>query len=131
MESYTPNPNRYDGPDFSQIGYCTNVHAGSDLETTRTNLARYAIAVKQRVSPAAPMGVGFWLSAIAAIDLLREQKVSAFGASLREMGLVPYTFNGFPHGDFHQTVVKHRVYHPTWWEPARREYTLDLIAIQH
>jgi hypothetical protein len=28
-------------------------------------------------------------------------------------------------------VVKHRVYHPTWFHPDRLSYTLDLIDIQH
>lgn len=117
--------------DFSQLGYCTNVHAGADLETTRANLQRYALAVKAKVSPRAPMGVGLWLSANSAAKLLLDRRVEEFGDWLKQAGLVPYTFNGFPHGDFHQEVVKHRVYFPTWWEPARLEYTLDLIAIQH
>jgi hypothetical protein len=117
--------------DYSQLGYCTNVHAGADWETTRGNLERYALAVKARVSPRGPMGVGLWLSANAAAKLLSEKRVEEFGNWLRDVGLVPYTFNGFPHGDFHQEVVKHRVYHPTWWEPSRLEYTLDLVAIQH
>src|SRR5438034_10952623 len=92
--------------DFSQIGYCTNVHAGADLETTRANLEKYALAVKRQVSPDSPMGVGLWLSANAAEKLLRERKTEEFAAWLRKVGLVPYTFNGFPHGDFHQAVVK-------------------------
>jgi hypothetical protein len=45
------------------------------------------------------------------------------------MGLVAYTINGFPQDDFHQKVVKHRVYRPAWWEPARLEYTRDLVRI--
>src|SRR5947207_396266 len=117
--------------DFAQLGYCTNVHAGADLDTTRANLEQYALAVKARVSPRFPMGVGLWLSATAAEKLLRERKVEQFRDWLRQVGLVPYTFNGFPHGDFHQAVVKHRVYEPTWWDPARLDYTLDLVAIQH
>src|SRR5262249_24096139 len=119
------------GIDFSQTGYCTNVHAGADLDTTRANLETYALAVKARVSPRFPMGVGLWLSASAAENLLRERKVEQFRDWLREVGVVPYTFNGFPHGDFHQPIVKHRVYEPTWWQRDRLEYTLDLIAIQH
>ena len=43
---------------------------------------------------------------------------------------MPFTFNGFPYGDFHQRIVKHRVYQPTWCQPDRLGYTLDLIAIQ-
>ena len=32
---------------------------------------------------------------------------------------MPFTFNGFPYGDFHQSVVKHRVYEPTWADAER------------
>src|SRR5262245_1161609 len=113
------------------LAYCTNVHAGADLDATRANLERYALAVKARVSPHRPMGVGLWLSAVAARKLLADGQAEAFADWLREVGLVPFTFNGFPHGDFHQPVVKHRVYEPTWFDKDRLIYTLDLIAIQH
>jgi hypothetical protein len=114
----------------TQTGYCTNVHAGADLDSTRANLQRHALAVKARFSPHEPMGVGLWLSAQAASKLLADGQMQDFAAWLRDVGLVPFTFNGFPHGDFHQRVVKHRVYEPTWCDPARLDYTLDLIAIQ-
>ena len=42
-------------------------------------------------------------------------------------GLVPFTLNGFPYGDFHESVVKQRVYHPTWFDSDRVNYTLNLI----
>ena len=42
---------------------------------------------------------------------------------------MPYTLNGFPYGDFHQEVVKHRVYEPTWWQPERLHYTMQLVEI--
>ena len=113
------------------VGYCTNVHAGATLDETRTNLQRYAVAVKRRFSPEAPMGVGLWLSASAARMLRAENRVAEFGTWLGENGLVPYTFNGFPYGDFHKSVVKHEVYLPTWTDSRRADYTRDLIAIQH
>lgn len=113
------------------VGYCTNVHAGATLEETRANLERYAVAVKRRFSPDEPMGVGLWLSASAARQLRAGQGVAEFAAWLHENGLVPYTFNGFPYGDFHKAVVKHAVYLPTWMEKKRIDYTRDLIAIQH
>jgi hypothetical protein len=114
-----------------QMGYCTNVHAGADLDQTRDNLRRYASAVKQRFRPQEPLGVGLWLSASAARDLLEDDQLEAFRDWLAETGLVPFTFNGFPYGDFHQRVVKHQVYLPTWCEPERWTYTDNLITIQH
>jgi hypothetical protein len=114
-----------------QSGYCTNVHAGADLAQTRANLQRYAVAVKERFSPDAAIGIGLWLSASSARELLRSQGLPAFADWLGEQGLVPFTLNGFPFGDFHQQVVKHQVYLPTWYEVARAEYTYDLITILH
>jgi hypothetical protein len=116
--------------DFS-FGYCTNVHAGSTLDETRANLEKHALAVKERFSPSRPMGVGLWLSAAAAAELVASRGAEGFGQWLQERGLVPYTLNGFPFGDFHQPVVKHRVYEPTWWQPERLDYTLRLVEILH
>jgi hypothetical protein len=116
-------------PRPAQIGYCTNVHAGADLDSTRANLQRHALAVKRLYSPGSPMGVGLWLSASAARRLLAEGRLGEWAAWLREVGLVPFTLNGFPFGDFHQPVVKHRVYHPTWAEPERLDYARDLVTI--
>lgn len=114
-----------------QQAYCTNVHAGADLESTRKNLERHALEVKRRFSPDKAMGIGLWLSATAARQLLERQAQGEWADWLGEHGLVPFTMNGFPHGDFHEPVVKHRVYLPTWMEPARLDYTLDLIDILH
>lgn len=112
-----------------QIGYCTNVHAGADLAQTRANLERYAFRVKQQVSPGEPMGIGLWLSASAANRLVEDHQVDAFADWLRTAGLLPFTLNGFPYGDFHSRVVKHQVYLPTWFEQARYDYTRTLFDI--
>lgn len=113
------------------IGYCTNVHAGATLEATRENLAQHAVQVKSLYSPDRPMGVGLWLSARAAEELAVSGSAGEFRDWLAERGLVPYTLNGFPYGNFHEQVVKHRVYEPTWWQPERLAYTLRLIDLQH
>lgn len=112
-----------------QVGYCTNVHAGAELDATRRNLEQYALEVKRQFRPDAPMGVGLWLANPAAEQLLAEQAAPQWAQWLETLGLVPFTMNGFPFGDFHQQVVKHRVYQPTWFEPERRDYTLRLVEI--
>lgn len=111
------------------LGYCTNVHAGATYQQTLENLEKHAVGVRQRVSPTEPMGVGLWLSARAARQLLEEGRLAEFREWLSERGLLPFTFNGFPHGDFHQDVVKFKVYHPDWSEDGRLEYTIDLANI--
>lgn len=113
------------------LAYCTNVHAGAGLTQYWKNLERHALGVKRRFSPDRPMGIGLWFSANAARELWDGGELPRFRAWLAEHGLSPFTFNAFPHGDFHDTVVKHRVYLPTWMESARAEYTIRIADIQH
>ncbi len=114
--------------DYS-FGYCTNVHAGASLEQARTNLRKYSASVRQRLAPQGKLPIGLWLSHRAAEALLRQDEVQQFKDWLAQQGLKPYTFNGFPQGDFHQPVVKHQVYEPTWLSEQRVQYTLMLADI--
>jgi len=116
------------GPN-TRLGYCTNVHAGPTYDQTLANLQRHALGVKQRISPDAPMGLGLWLSAQAARQVVAEQRTAELRDWLHDRGLFVFTLNGFPYGDFHDDVVKHRVYTPDWSEHARLEYTLNLARI--
>ena len=111
------------------LGYCTNVHAGATLQRTLANLETYAARVREQVSPAAPMGVGLWLSAAAAREVLSRGRTAKLDDWLGSRGLLPFTLNGFPHGDFHEPSVKFRVYRPDWSEEARLAYTIDLVDI--
>jgi sugar phosphate isomerase/epimerase len=113
----------------SVLGYCTNVHAGATLAEMQANLERHAVAVKARASPRRPLGVGLWLPASAACELVDERRVAELADWLGARGLEAFTFNGFPFGDFHREVVKHEVYRPDWTTDERREYTLALIDI--
>jgi hypothetical protein len=113
------------------LGYCTNVHAGANLQQTRANLERYAVEVRKRFRPQGRMGVGLWFSAAAASELEEPGRLEELAAWLDGAGLDPYTLNGFPYGDFHEKVVKHRVYLPTWMDLERLEYSLALSRILH
>ncbi|MFM8573662.1 MAG: metabolite traffic protein EboE [Pirellula sp.] len=110
------------------LGYCTNVHAGTDAESILANLRNCALPVRMRLGQQR-LGVGLWFSQRAAKELLEQDRLDRFRDELELMGLVPYTINGFPQEDFHQSVVKHRVYQPAWWQRARLEYTRDLVHI--
>ena len=114
-----------------QLGYCTNVHAGSNLTTTQANLLKYACNVKKQFSPDAPMGVGLWLAAPAAASLQDQSQLADFREWLEQQELVPFTLNGFPYGNFHSEVVKHEVYKPTWFSRDRLTYTTNLVDALH
>ena len=112
----------------SLLGYCTNVHAGTSLVSVLDNLRTHAMGVRERLQ-AEQLGIGLWFSESAATEILATGQDDRIRREIESMGLVPYTFNGFPQGDFHTSVVKHRVYQPTWWEPSRAQYTRQLIQI--
>lgn len=111
------------------LAYCTNVHSGRDWSQTYDNLKKHAPAVKSLHARQGPMGIGLWLSQNAARGLTEQGQVDELAAWFAEQDLIPFTFNGFPQGDFHQPVVKHRVYEPTWFDSARRDYTLELVGV--
>jgi sugar phosphate isomerase/epimerase len=111
------------------LSYCTNVHAGTDYATTVANLEKHAVAVRNYVDASKPLGVGLWLPASTAREVVHENRSVEFAEWLSARGLVVNTMNAFPYGDFHQTVVKHAVYKPTWAEAERLAYTLDCAHV--
>ncbi len=117
----------------ARIGYCTNVHAGTDLATIREKLLAHAGAIashRLRRDPRTPqLGVGLWIPASAAAELSGEGAAEEFARWLRDQHLFPLTVNGFPYDNFHLPVVKHRVYRPAWWETSRLEYTVQLARL--
>ena len=112
-----------------QIGYCGNVHPGRTIEEVKQNLTLHSLEVKRQFSPDQPMGIGLWLSETASQELDDQDELCRFRDWLTGNGLVPFTLNGFPFGDFHQEVVKLDVYRPTWAEVSRLDYTVRLAEI--
>jgi hypothetical protein len=109
--------------DGSHLTYCTNIHPGERWAEVRANLERHVVAVKQRVCPDAPFGVGLRLSGRAADELAQGDALRELQDFLAAQALYVFTINGFPHGTFHGTRVKERVYLPDWRDPARVAYS--------
>ena len=115
-------------PGRPHLTYCTNIHRGESWPEVRANVATHVTAVKARVAPDRPFGVGLRLSGAAAAALAQPDELAAFHALLAERGLYVFTINGFPYGAFHGTAVKEAVYRPDWREDARLAYTDQLGA---
>lgn len=113
---------------FGQLTYCTNVHPGEDWAAHFRELQKYLPAIKARVSPNAPFGIGLRLSNAASIELSNPENLEAFK---RWMGADFYVFtiNGFPYGAFHQTKVKDHVHTPDWTTTERSDYTIRLAQV--
>jgi len=117
-----------DSPQLTgKYGYCMNVHAGRTFSEVLANLENYSARVQSLVG--SPIGIGLWFSESSAVETLEVGNLDRLRSTLARYSLMPFTLNGFPQGDFHQKVVKHAVYHPTWWEPSRLEYTRKLVRI--
>ena len=113
----------------AHLTYCTNIHAGEAWREVRDNLERHVVAVKRRVAPDEPFGVGLRLSARAAAELATGRELAELEALLAAHRLYVFTINGFPYGPFHGTPVKEAVYRPDWTEPERVAYTNQLADL--
>ena len=116
-------------PGTIHLTYCTNIHPAEGWDAVFANLRRFAPALKARLSPSAPFGVGLRLSAREASELRQGRALAEFRRFLDDEGLYVAIINGFPYGHFHGAPVKESVYAPDWRDEARVQYTLNLVEI--
>ena len=120
-------------PGQLDLTYCTNIHAGETWDEVRASIEEFALPLKRSCSPDAPfglgLGLGLRLSAVAATQLLSDDRLAEFKNFLDANSLYVALINGFPFGSFHGERVKTRVFAPDFRDPARVRYTLDLAEI--
>lgn len=112
----------------AQIGYCSNVHPARDVAGLRASIQQHFQEVR-RQRGLAVQDSGLWISAQAAAELQEPAVREAFFELLHDCGLRLTSLNGFPYGQFHEGAVKAEVYRPTWAEPQRLEYSLQLAHL--
>jgi sugar phosphate isomerase/epimerase len=115
--------------DGLHLTYCTNIHPAVGWEAVLDSLRAHAPALKARLSPDAPFGIGLRLSGAESSELLAGSRLADFRAWLDAEGLYVFTLNGFPHGAFHGEPVKAEVHAPDWRTDERVAYTLRLAEI--
>src|SRR5581483_6567263 len=112
------------------LAYCTNIHRGESWTETMAALSTHTLAVRDRVAPGRPFGIGLWLSERASNELLLDPaRLLQFRKWLDLEGCYVFTLNGFPYGAFHGGPIKERVYLPDWTTEERLAYTKRLIDI--
>ncbi|MFK3644678.1 metabolite traffic protein EboE [Pseudomonas protegens] len=116
------------GWNAAQIGYCSNVHPARDVAGLRASIQEHFQGVR-RQRGLAVQDSGLWISAQAAAELQVPEVREAFIELLHDCGLRLTSLNGFPYGQFHEGAVKAEVYRPTWAEPQRLEYSLQLAHL--
>lgn len=115
-----------------RLAYCLNLLPVEDARGVLRGLAELALPLRDRLAGGEPFGVGLYLPAAAARELAGPggaAGLDAFVGFLAESGLEPFTCNAFPFGGFHREGLKAGVFRPTWLEPRRMRYTLDVARI--
>ncbi|SIO51535.1 metabolite traffic protein EboE [Chitinophaga niabensis] len=114
---------------YGHLTYCTNIHAGENWGEHFSQLKTHIPAVKAKVSPNAPFGIGLRLSNLASLELSKEPTLKEFQEWLKAEDCYVFTMNGFPYGGFHHEVVKDQVHTPDWTTAERVAYTIRLFRI--
>ena len=116
--------------DNLHLTYCLNVHAGESWAEQFAAIRHTARPIARRVAGEKPFGLGLRLSAASAAELVaRPGLIDELRSYLAANNLYVLTVNAFPYGRFHGAPVKDAVYLPDWAEPARLEYTLNVVQI--
>jgi sugar phosphate isomerase/epimerase len=115
--------------DGLHLTYCTNIHPADGWEAVLASLRAHAPALKARLSPDAPFGIGLRLSGAESAELLSGDRLARFREWLDAEGLYVFTLNAFPHGTFHGQPVKADVHAPDWRSQERVDYTLRMASV--
>jgi hypothetical protein len=103
------------------LTYCTNVHPLQNLDVWREKIGYFGAAVGG-LQGKRPFPLGLWLNH-EVLAAMHSGGMHRLREDLAGWGATTFTFNAFPYGDFHEPVVKRKVYLPDWTDPARLEYT--------
>ena len=112
----------------TELGYGYNVLPGESVAALIDQARRICGPVRSMLG-VDQLGVGLWIARGAATELRDVRACRQLRQALDAEGLYCFTLNGFPYGGFHAPRVKEKVFEPSWAEPQRLDYTLDLAAI--
>jgi hypothetical protein len=115
----------------AHLTYSTHIHPGESWPEIRQYLETCCAAVKARLAPGRPAGVGLRLSAAAAMALSRLEALGELFELLREQELYVFTIDGLVYGAA-DGRVKEEGSLPDWRSAERLEYTnrlAELLAV--
>lgn len=112
------------------LAYCTNVHPSGDFAAWARTLGFFGPAIRARLKwPRLPMGLWFPNALVEEIERDPDGAMGRMRNLLAGGRLGTFTFNAFPYGDFHDRVVKTKVYAPDWTDERRLRYTVSCARI--
>jgi hypothetical protein len=114
---------------FFHLTYCTKIHPSHGWEELFDCIQAHVPALKGKLAPARPFGLGLRLSATESQELLIGDDLPRFQDFLDRHDIYVFTLNGFPYGPFRGPSIKAEVFAPDWRDEARVAYTERLIGI--
>jgi len=114
---------------LSELTYCCNVHPYQSPEDVNYILEKFvsAVRLKRKLST---MSSGIWLSNDICSNFQNQPTLfTRFRDQLDSNNITLTTLNGFPFGNFHQAVVKQKVYEPDWSDFKRYQFSYNLSTI--
>ncbi|WP_086931535.1 metabolite traffic protein EboE [Agarilytica rhodophyticola] len=111
-----------------EIAYCANVHPGISAREIANNLTSITSAVRSNARLNS-MYAGLWICEAALHEYRDTALLTDLLNTMQREQLKVVTLNGFPQVNFHQDVVKHKVYQPTWADRRRLDYTIELADV--
>lgn len=113
-----------------RLAYCLNLHAAEDLAGILEGLRRITLPLRDRLAPPGPFGIGMYFPAQVAAHLgVQPDGLGELEELLAAEALDPFTFNAFPYGGFHDEGLKRGVFAPTWSDPERLRFTMDVAEV--
>lgn len=112
----------------SVLTYCTNIHPGNTWKETIDSFEANIPQIRKTIG-VEEFAVGLRMGKQPLDELLTGDTLASFGKWLEDNNLFVRSINGFPYGNFHNTVVKDDVHAPDWTTQERINYTLDLVKV--
>lgn len=110
------------------LSYCTNVHPGRSVAEVIRGLHDYTAPLIRNCQGG--VAAGLWLAQPVIAEILATKTgLANLQEALQSHGLICYSLNAFPFGDFHSDRVKEQVYLPNWGDSRRREYTQNCAQV--
>ncbi|MDQ4052686.1 MAG: metabolite traffic protein EboE [Actinomycetota bacterium] len=111
------------------LAYGTNVLPAQDVDGLAAQATGFGDRLRTHLG-VDRVGLGMWLPAAAAHRLAGDPgELERLRKTLDHHGVEVVTLNAFPYADFQGEVVKKAVYHPTWSERERLDYTLAAARV--
>lgn len=112
----------------NHLSYCTNIHPYFNVDQLVNVINNQVKAVAHEFSK--PFAVGLHLNNKVVNELSESKtKLQLLKNTLTDNNFYVCSLNCFPYGEFHNQVVKEKVYQPDWGSPERTAYTIKAAEI--